>query len=188
MRSDQSRLWLTYPWIGLLQDHRSPQSVTHEVLSTFMLEVCAIVNSRPIANISSDPSDPIVLTPSMLLTQKTENVPSISEDLDLKDVYKARWKHVQVFSDTFWKRWRDTYLQSLQQRQKWHSERRDLKVGDVVLLKDCDVPRINWPVGLVVEVFESEDGRVRKVVVRVGKNGSFVNYTRPITETVLLLE
>ena len=56
-----------------------------------------------------------------------------------------------------------------------------MKVGDVVLLKDCDVPRINWPVGLVVEAFESEDGRVRKVVVRVSKNGSYVNYTRPIT-------
>ena len=55
---------------AMMLEHGS-RALTQEVLSTFMLEVCAIVTSRPIANISSDPSDPIVLNPGMLLTQKT---------------------------------------------------------------------------------------------------------------------
>jgi hypothetical protein len=45
--------------------------LTHEVLSTFMAEICAIVNARPIVAVSSDVEDPQVLSPSTLLTQKT---------------------------------------------------------------------------------------------------------------------
>lgn len=33
--------------------------LTHEVLSTFMLEVCAILNARPLVPVSSDPDEPL---------------------------------------------------------------------------------------------------------------------------------
>ena len=39
-----------------------PTRLTHEVLSTLMAEVTAIVNNRPLVAISSDPSAPEVLT------------------------------------------------------------------------------------------------------------------------------
>ncbi len=48
----------------------SPSCLTHEVLSTLMAEVTGIVNSRPLAPISTDPDSPFLLTPAMLLTQK----------------------------------------------------------------------------------------------------------------------
>lgn len=35
-----------------------------------MAEVTAIVNARPLVPVSSDPESPLILTPSMLLTQK----------------------------------------------------------------------------------------------------------------------
>ena len=44
--------------------------LTHDLLSTLMAEVCAIVNARPLAAISSDPDSPFLLTPAMILTQK----------------------------------------------------------------------------------------------------------------------
>ena len=40
--------------------------LTHEVLTALMAEVSGIVNSRPIAPITSDP-DALVLSPNMLL-------------------------------------------------------------------------------------------------------------------------
>lgn len=40
--------------------------------------------------------------------------------------------------------------------------------------------------GIVQRVFPSEDGRVRKIELRVVKNGRVVTYVRPVTETVLL--
>ena len=42
--------------------------LTHDVLSTLMAEVMAIMNSRPLVPVSSEPDMPAVLTPAMLLT------------------------------------------------------------------------------------------------------------------------
>jgi hypothetical protein len=48
------------------------KTLTHDVLTTFMAEVRAIINSRPLVPVSTDPESPLILTPSMLLTQKTD--------------------------------------------------------------------------------------------------------------------
>ncbi|XP_037503363.1 uncharacterized protein LOC119378234 [Rhipicephalus sanguineus] len=45
--------------------------LTHDTLATFMAEVSAIINARPLAPVSYDPEDPYLLTPATLLTQKT---------------------------------------------------------------------------------------------------------------------
>ena len=48
--------------------------------------------------------------------------------------------------------------------------------------------RNNWPMGIIEEVFKSEDGLVRKVVVKTIRDGKPTLYTRPIHELVLLME
>ena len=90
------------------------KSLTHEILVTFIADVCAIMNSRPIAEFSSDSESPMILSPSMLLTGKVDRIPVISGSMDIKDIYRSQWKHVQVLADIFWKKWKSTYLQSLQ--------------------------------------------------------------------------
>lgn len=62
-----------------------------------------------------------------------------------------------------------------------------MEVGDVVLLKDQEIGRLNWPMGIVERVFASGDKRVRKVEVRIVKDGKIVKYVRPVVEMVLLL-
>jgi hypothetical protein len=171
----------------LLKTHA--HKLTHEVLCTFMCEVCAIINSRPIHPISSDPEKPEMLTPNALLTQKVEPLTGLDRSLNMKDIYKSQWKYVQVLSNSFWKQWKNGYIQTLQKRNKWLDVQPNLKVDDVVLLKDADEHRNQWPVGIVVKVYASDvDNQVRSVEVRVVKNGKCVNYVRPITELVLLIE
>ncbi|KAL4009520.1 hypothetical protein ACER0C_003372 [Sarotherodon galilaeus] len=169
----------------LLKMH-SP-SLSHEVLTTLMAEVAAIMNARPIVPVSSDPDMPTILTPAMLLTQKVDSVSAPLEDIDPKDLYRSQWKQVQSLADSFWKRWRQEYLTTLQPRRKWQAEQANLQVGDVVLLKDKESKRNQWPTGLVVNTFPGQDSRVRKVEVRVVQGGTPRVYSRPATEVVLLL-
>ena len=46
------------------------KGLTNDVITTLMAEVCSVLNSRSITTISTDPEDPVLLRPNMLLTQK----------------------------------------------------------------------------------------------------------------------
>ena len=162
------------------------KQLTHEVLCTLMTEVCCIVNSRPITVVSNDPESPTVLTPNVLLTQKIDSDVKPLQDFSMKDMYQSQWKHVQLLADQFWKRWRTQYLHNLQSRQKWHVEGRNLQTGDIVTMIDDDLPRYQWPVGIVETIFPSSDGLVRKASVRVIRKGEPVTYTRPICKLIYL--
>ena len=87
----------------------------------------------------------------------------------------------------FWSRWRHEYLNTLQKRTKWQSDQPNLSNGDIVLLKDRELCRNEWPVGIVDNVLPSQDGKVRKAEVAIFKNGKRIVYTRPVTELILLL-
>ena len=78
-------------------------------------------------------------------------------------------------------------MQMLQERKKWKEERRNIECGDVVILKEEDCHRNDWPLGLVVKAVKSDDGCVREVMVRVMKHGQPCEFFRPISEVVLLL-
>ncbi|XP_035808144.2 uncharacterized protein LOC118470918 [Amphiprion ocellaris] len=164
-----------------------PTRLTHEVLSTFMAEVTAIINSRPLVPISTDPDNPAILTPAMLLTQKTSAISAPSGNFDSAQLYGKQWKRVQCLADTFWKRWKGEYLSTLQSRRKWTTDKPNVKEGDVVLLKDSQAHRNEWPMGLVVKAFPSSDKRVRKVEVRTVKDGTVKFFSRPVSEVVVLL-
>lgn len=92
----------------LLKVH-SP-SLSHEVLITLIAEVTAIMNACSIVPVSSDPDMPVVLTLTMLLTQKANNVSALSVGLDLKEIYHSQWKQVQSLANSFWSRWQQEYL------------------------------------------------------------------------------
>jgi hypothetical protein len=96
------------------------RNLTHDILSTLMAEVSAIVNSRPLASVSTDPDSPFVLSPNVLLTQKLPN-PSCDSDygnFSIKDMLKSEWKRVQGLADQFWSRWKRDYLNLLQPHRK----------------------------------------------------------------------
>ena len=169
----------------LLGQHGS--HLTHEVLTTLMAEVCAIVNSRPLLPVSSDPDCPQILSPSSLLTQKFDPVVEPLLDFDPQNMYKAQWQRVQTLADMFWSRWQHDYLQTLQRRHKWQSPESNLKSGDVVLLQDDETSRGEWPMAIVVNAIKSEDGKVRKAEVRVSKEGKPFTYTRPICKLIQLI-
>ncbi|XP_028822925.1 uncharacterized protein LOC114778148, partial [Denticeps clupeoides] len=126
--------------------------LTHDVLCTLMAEVVAIINARPLIPVSDDPEDPFILSPSMLLTQKV-GVPPILGDFTDKDLLTKQWRQVQVLADRFWSRWRKEYLPTLQYRRKWNKSHRNLQEGDIVLLKDRQAARNDWPMAVIMKAF-----------------------------------
>ncbi|KAM7402818.1 hypothetical protein PAMP_018029 [Pampus punctatissimus] len=161
--------------------------LTHEVLVTFMSEVTAIVNARPLTAVSTDPEHPEILTPAMLLTQKAAAPPVIPGHFDDRDLFRAQWRRVQYLANVFWGRWKREFLSELQPRRKWRTPKPNLQVGDVVLLKDGQEHRNNWPLAVIAKTFPSQDGRVRKIQVQISRNGEQRLYLRPISEVILLV-
>ncbi|XP_073492566.1 uncharacterized protein [Aquarana catesbeiana] len=161
--------------------------LTHETLTTFMAEVSAVMNARPLTSIPNDPEDPFLLTPSTLLTQKVEAITAPPVNLDTKDLYRCQWKRVQVLADTFWNKWKKQYLSNLQTRNKWQDSKPNLQPGAIVLMKDSQSRRNEWPLGLITQVFPSEDGNVRKAELKVIRQGQPKLFLRPVSELILLL-
>lgn len=93
----------------------------------------------------------------------------------------------QYPADQFWVRWKKEYLQKLQERPKWQNRQRNVSVGDIVLIKDDESHRNDWPLGRITEVTPSSDGKVRKAKVTTRKGGSAKTYDRPICSFVLLV-
>ena len=48
-------------------------------------------------------------------------------------------------ANLFWKRWIREYLPLLQERQKRLKRKRNIRIGDVVLIVDPKAPRSSWP-------------------------------------------
>ncbi|XP_070546549.1 uncharacterized protein [Ptychodera flava] len=159
------------------------QQLTDESLRTFLCEVEHTINCRPITKSSDDVKDLDALTPSMLLNMKGAALsPGPFERNDMYAVH--RWKQVQYLSDLFWKRWIKEYLPSLQERQKWFKVKRNLEVGDVVLVKDENTARNVWPLGRVIKIMPDGKGLVRRVMVKT-KNSVL---ERPYDKLCVLLE
>lgn len=168
-------------------------------LRTFMYEVMAIVNSRPLTSEHiNDPVGPEPLTPNHILTMKSTIIAPPPGEFVREDLYlQKRWKRVQFLANEFWTRWRKEYLLSLQQRSKWTKSRRNTKINDIVLLQDDLAPRNQWKLAKVVEVFPGSDGMVRRLKLLVSdatldskgaRTNKSVYLERPIHKTVLLLE
>lgn len=140
-----------------------------ECLRTLLIEVEAIVNSRPIATDDlTDPDSLEVLTPNHPLAMKSSVILSLPAKFERADVYSRKgWHWGQRLTDEFWQCWKKGYLKSLQVRQKWTTPQRNIQGGEIVIKKDESIPRNAWKLARVAVAHLDEDGYVRKVKVAV---------------------
>lgn len=92
------------------------------------------------------------------------------------------WENIQQLSQIFWKRWSTEYLSSLQQRNKWRIEKDELKIGDLVLIKENNQPPTQWHMGRITQLHPGSDGLTRVVTLKTRDN--YVK--RPIVKLILL--
>lgn len=143
--------WLnppTAPWFGGLQEiavkstkqllYRviGEQHLTFEVFSTPLTRIEAVLNSRLLCPLSSDPSDFEPLTPGrFLIGRPLTALPAPSLDDRPLSVLR-RFQLIQGISQRFWALWTRSYLHTLQTRSKWLSLSFPPQVGELVLVKE----------------------------------------------------
>ncbi|GFV71908.1 DUF5641 domain-containing protein [Trichonephila clavipes] len=79
------------------------------------------------------------------------------------------WQRITKSVQTIWKRWSLSYLNSLQQRKKWIVNKENLKLGDMVLIREENLPPCKWLLGRVVKIYMGKDKKVRVVDIKTGK-------------------
>jgi hypothetical protein len=139
-------------------------------LQTVVYEAAQLVNQRPIGRKPLTPDDGTYLCPNdLLLSHCTNNAPQgpFAEYTHANQ----RLNFFQEIVTRFWKRWTQEVFPNLVVEPKWHTERRNVKVNDVVMVQDANLVRGEWTLGVIDEILISKDGRVRNVVVRY-KNGT----------------
>lgn len=158
-------------------------NLTFEELSTVLCQVEATVNSRPLGPLTADCENLNALTPGhFLIGDALLTRPSM---LMADNAYNRtdRWRYLQLLHQHFWNRWHTEYLHQQQQRQKWRDRGENLKKGELVLVKEDNLPPRVWLMGRIIEVHPGQDGFVRVVTLQT-KNGEL---KRPITKIVPLV-
>ncbi|GFV81140.1 uncharacterized protein TNCV_2271241 [Trichonephila clavipes] len=147
---------------------------TYEEFLTILNQIEGVLNSRPLYPLSCDPGDFDALTPGHFLVGRPITAiaePSLTEVSDNRlKVWQKQTKIVQHI----WKRWSNNYLSTLQNRNKWYFEKNNVKIHDMVILKEDNLPVCNWPLGRILEVYHGKDNKIRVVLVKT-KNGIFKN-------------
>ena len=141
----------------------------YEDFYTLITEIEAILNSRPLTPISSDPNDLLVITPGHLLIG--DSLTSLPES-DYRPIASNRlstWQHIRKIKQHFWTRWHREYLNELTTRTKWTSGQHPIKEGTLVLIREDDVPPMQWPLGRVIQVHPGSDGVIRAATIKTAK-------------------
>ena len=152
-------------------------------MNTLMVEIANLVNERPIGMKPNSRTDSEYLSPNALLLGRCSTRISagpFQPDQVFTDDPKAtknRFLLVQAITEQFWKVWLKLYFPTLLVRQKWHTEKRNLMVDDVCILKESNAFRGEWRLCKVSKVFPDRRGNVRNVQVMVKpKQGGSVQY------------
>ncbi|XP_036320220.1 uncharacterized protein LOC118734620 [Rhagoletis pomonella] len=123
--------------------------LTFEELSTVAVEIEAILNSRPLSQLSSDPNDFEVLTAGHFLVGSLE-------DRNISNL--DRYDMITAIKQRFWPRWSADYVNELRARVKWTTPAPNLTEDTLVIIHDDNLPPQRWKLGQVESTALGRDG------------------------------
>lgn len=141
--------------------------LTFKEIATVLCQIQGALNSRPICSLTDDVEDVNYLTPGHFLMGTSPATLPEESLLDINENRLTKWQRTQRMYQQFWKKWSSEYLSNLQNRSKWIDQQENLKVGELVILKEDDLPPSKWLTGRIIEVHPGQDGLIRTVTVRL---------------------
>ncbi|XP_062713798.1 uncharacterized protein LOC109415410 [Aedes albopictus] len=160
----------------------SESHLTYEEMNTLLIQIEAILNSRPLIPMNDDPLDYEALSPGHFLVGR--ELTSVAEPNyeHLKDGALSRYQLIQKRKQSFWTRWSNEYITTLQKRSKWFKEPIKLRNGLLVILQEDHTPPQSWRLGRIIDTHPGKDGIIRVVTVRTSSG----IYRRATTKIAVL--
>jgi hypothetical protein len=125
------------------------------------------MNERPLTYISDDPDDLRPLTPAMFM----RDLPvAVLPEVDVTEsTLRINLKKIQKLRAELRSRFRKEYLSQLVSRAKGKKSSIPLGPDDVVLVEMDNCKRVDWPMGVVLEVYPGKDNNVRVAKLKTTK-------------------
>ncbi|KAM3965928.1 uncharacterized protein ACR2FA_012778 [Aphomia sociella] len=122
------------------------------------------------SSLSPDPNDLQTLTPAHFLIGRPLTAPA-NRDLMTTPIHRLqRYDVIERARQDFWKRWSKEYISELQSRSKWRTNKDDLQLDELVIVKECNLPPLKWKLGRIIRIFPGTDGisRVADILTTSG--------------------
>jgi hypothetical protein len=160
--------------------------LSHEETLTLLVEAVQKIKSRPITWNPKSEGEPLCVQDLMLGRAKPGQV---EVKFETGKQLTRRFENVQGTKQEFWKRWIEEVFPEMLKQSKWKRDKRDIKVGDIVLRKDETAAGQTYKYAKVIKVHVSTDGRVRAADIEYKLPGEsvFRTTTRPIHKLVLVI-
>ena len=149
---------------------------TYEELLTVLIEIEAVLNSRPLTYVYDDDLQP--LTPSQLvigrrLLTNPNSVITETEQIQDRRVITKREKHLQKILNHFRNCWRREYVTELREHhRRQNTKGKTAEIGDVVNVYEDKIPRHLWKLGRVEKLLVGQDRKVRAAELTINDKGA----------------
>ncbi|XP_059087340.1 uncharacterized protein LOC131883794 [Tigriopus californicus] len=140
-------------------------------IETLLIEIEGIVNNRPLA-VSEDRHQLHPITPAhLVIGRRMDLLPNDYAKIDERPTAQ-KWKHRTALLNQFWRRWSNDYLLELQPTRKWHhGQNLELKTNMVVMVRDKNLSRQDWKLGVIEDLHKNPQGLVHKATIRTVSHG-----------------
>ncbi|XP_071055028.1 uncharacterized protein [Onthophagus taurus] len=144
--------------------------LTYEEFNTVLIQIEAVLNSRPLCSISDDPNNFDVLTPAHFLIGNALTVVPEPSVFDEKISRLSRWQLLRRMVEDFWKIWEKFYLQSMQNATKWFNQQNLPQIGQLVLIRDERLPPAKWSLARILQIHSGADGHARVATLKTANS------------------
>ena len=168
-------------------------TLTFDELATILTEIESTLNNRPLTYLYSDDEGPYnAVAPADLIYGHRIASTSSNQQYEVVSTAKSltkRAKYQGRILNNFINQWKKDYLLSLQERRDINrpsSNGREIKEGDVVILKEEGTARCLWKLAKIIETIKGRDGAIRSAKIQLMRGDRRVNLRRPIQHLVPL--
>ena len=158
----------------------------YDELLTLLTQVESTLNSRPLTYIY-DEFGYHALTPFHLMHGRHLSAFSDHFEFDIDALeedpssFTRRFAYLVKKLDHFWSRWRLEYLADLREVHHLNKgQQGTVHIGEMVLVKEDNVKRSNWKMGVIIQLITGKDGIARGAKVRIGHKGKHQILTRSL--------